>query len=100
MALALCVAGVLKLTLRTPIVTTTEKVTRIMVKSKYLPENIILCFTKSSTFHMCVRFPHLPNRGTAIEVEGMISASSKKNTVNERRIEIDNDTCSMEGLVR
>ena len=49
---------------------------------------------------MCVRFPHLPNRGTAIEVEGMISASSKKNTVNERRIEIDNDTCSMEGLVR
>ena len=29
----------------------------------------------------------------------MISASSKKNTVNERRIEIDSDTCSMERLV-
>ena len=31
----LCVAGVLKLTLRTPIVITTLKVTRIIVKRRY-----------------------------------------------------------------
>ena len=31
----LCVAGVRKFTFSTPIVTTTEKVTRIMVKSRY-----------------------------------------------------------------
>ena len=30
--------------------------------------------------------------GTDIDVEGIISANSKKNTVSERRIEIDKDT--------
>jgi hypothetical protein len=33
----LCVAGVLKLTFNTPIVTTTENVTSIIVKSRYFP---------------------------------------------------------------
>ena len=61
--------GVLKFTLSTPIVTTTEKVTRIMVKRRYFP-----------------------NSGTAMDVGGMISASSKKNTVSERRIEMDKET--------
>ena len=35
----------------------------------------------------------LPKSGTAIDVDGIISANSKKNTVNERRIDMDNDTC-------
>ena len=42
-----------------------ENVTSSMVKSKYLP-----------------------SKGTAREVGGIISASSKKNTVSESRIEI------------
>ena len=35
---------------------------------------------------------HLPNRGTDMEVGGIISARSKKNTVKESRMEIDRDT--------
>ena len=35
----------------------------------------------------------LPKSGTAIDVDGIISANSKKNTVNERRIDLDNETC-------
>ena len=62
-------AGVLKLTLSTPIVTTTENVTRIMVKRRYLP-----------------------SRGTDMDVGGMISASSRKNTVSDSRMEMDRDT--------
>lgn len=54
---------------RTPTVTQMERVTRIMVKSKYLP-----------------------SRGTAKEVGGIISASSKKNTVSDRRMEIHSAT--------
>ena len=46
-----------------------EKVTSNMVKSRYLP-----------------------SRGTANEVGGIISASSKKNTVSERRMEIQRVT--------
>ena len=34
----------------------------------------------------------LPKSGTAIDVDGIISANSKKNTVNESRMDIDNDT--------
>ena len=83
----LCVAGVRKLTFRTPvnrkifgvrhkyfstspIVTTTLRVTRIMVKRRYLPR-----------------------RGTARDVGGIISASNKKNTVSERRILMERLTC-------
>ena len=51
--------------LRTPTVMKMEKVTSNMVKSRYLP-----------------------SKGTASDVGGMISASSKKNTVSDRRIEI------------
>ena len=46
-----------------------EKVTSNMVKSRYLP-----------------------SRGTAKEVGGIISARSKKNTVSERRMEIQRVT--------
>lgn len=59
----------LKCTLRTPTVTQMERVTRIMVKSRYLPSS-----------------------GTAREVGGMISASSKKNTVSDSRMEIQRVT--------
>ena len=58
-----------KFTFRTPIVTTTEKVTSIIVKRRYLPR-----------------------RGTAKEVGGMISARSKKNTVRDKRMEMGRET--------
>ena len=40
----------------------------------------------------------LPKSGTDIDVEGIISANSKKNTVNERRMDMDNDTCKGKGI--
>lgn len=46
-----------------------DNVTKVIVNSKYLPSS-----------------------GTANEVGGMISASSKKNTVNETRMELHNVT--------
>ena len=55
--------------LRTPTVMKMEKVTRSMVKRRYLPR-----------------------RGTASEVGGMISASRRKNTVSERRMEMQRVT--------
>jgi len=61
------------LTLSTAIVTTTERVTSTMVKRRYLPR-----------------------RGTVRDVGGIISASSRKNTVSDRRIEIQSDTFSPE----
>lgn len=54
----------LKWTLRTHTVTQMDSVTSIMVNSRYLPSN-----------------------GTASEVGGIISASRRKNTVNESKIE-------------
>ena len=59
--------------MRTQTVTIIETVTRIMVKSRYLP-----------------------SKGTANEVGGIISASSKKNTVNETRMEMQSVTFSPE----
>jgi hypothetical protein len=50
-----------------------DKVTRTIVKSKYFPR-----------------------RGTAKEVGGMISANSRKNTVRERRMEMQSVTFSPE----
>jgi len=50
-----------------------ERLTSAIVKSRYLPSN-----------------------GTARDVGGMISASSKKNTVNDRRMEIVRVTFSPE----
>ena len=55
--------------LSTPTVIKMEKVTSSMVKSKYLP-----------------------SKGTARDVGGIISASSKKNTVKDRRIEMHSVT--------
>ena len=52
-----------------PTVTMMDNETNIMVKSKYLP-----------------------SKGTAREVGGMISASSKKNTVNDSKMEIQRVT--------
>lgn len=64
----------LKCTLRTPTVTQMESVTRIMVNSRYLPSS-----------------------GTASDVGGMISASRRKNTVRESRMEIHRVTCRLAG---
>jgi len=59
--------------LRTQTVTNIDSVTSIIVKRRYFPR-----------------------RGTAKEVGGMISASSKKNTVNDRRMETVKVTFSPE----
>ena len=55
--------------LRTPTVIKIENVTSNMVKRRYFPR-----------------------RGTASEVGGMISASSKKNTVSDSKMEIQRVT--------
>ena len=62
----------LKCIFSTPTVMKMEKVTSNMVKRRYLP-----------------------SRGTAKEVGGIISASSKKKTVRERRMEIQSVTCNI-----
>ena len=46
---------------------------------------------------------NLPSRGTTREVGGMISASRRKNTVRERRMEMDRLTCTiilLQGLIK
>lgn len=68
-----CVTGDLKFMLSTTIVTTTDSVTSIIVNSKYFPSN-----------------------GTVSEVGGIISANNKKNTVRERRIEMQREIFSPE----
>ena len=65
----------LKWMLRTPTVMKMEKVTRSIVNRRYLPSS-----------------------GTAREVGGIISASSKKNTVSDSRIEIHRVTLKHEKL--
>lgn len=40
-----------------------------------------------------VNSKYFPKSGIASDVGGIISANSKKNTVNERRMEEHNDTC-------
>lgn len=69
------VSNYLKFTFNTAIVTTTDRVTSIMVNSRYLPK-----------------------RGTVRDVGGMISASSRKNTVNDSRILIHSEIFSPESL--
>lgn len=69
----LCVDGERKCTLSTPTVTEIDNVTRIIVNRRYLPNN-----------------------GTARDVGGIISASSRKNTVSETRIEMQRVTFSPE----
>lgn len=67
------VEGDRKLTLSTMIVTRTDSVTRIMVKRRYLP-----------------------SKGTVSEVGGIISASRRKKTVNDKRIDTQSDIFSPE----
>jgi len=67
----------LKFTLSTAMVTTTESVTSIMVKSRYFPSS-----------------------GTVSEVGGMISASRRKNTVSDSRMLIQSEIFSPESLGR
>jgi hypothetical protein len=45
-----------------------------------------------SVTRIIVKTRYLPSKGTASEVGGMISASSKKNTVNDSRMEMERDT--------
>lgn len=40
-----------------------------------------------------VKRTNLPSNGTTSDVGGMISANSKKNTVNDSRIEMERLTC-------
>ncbi|KYN21945.1 hypothetical protein ALC57_05683, partial [Trachymyrmex cornetzi] len=60
-----------KCTFKTQTVIQMDKVTKIMVNNRYFP-----------------------SKGIANDVGGIISAKSKKNTVNERRMEEHNDTCT------
>ena len=71
------VEGDRKLTLSTIMVTRTESVTRIMVKRRYLP-----------------------SKGTVNEVGGIISASRRKKTVSERRMDTHSDIFSPESAGR
>lgn len=64
-----CVVDDLKWTFNTQTVVQTDSDTSIIVKSRYFP-----------------------NKGTASDVGGMISANNKKNTVNETRMEMHNVT--------
>ena len=59
----------LKCTFNTPTVTQIDRVTKIIVNRRYFPNN-----------------------GTAKEVGGIISASSKKNTVSDKRIDMQSVT--------
>lgn len=43
--------------------------------------------------NIIVNKTNFPSNGTTNDVGGMISASSKKNTVNESRMDMLNDTC-------
>jgi hypothetical protein len=63
--------------LRMTMVMRTERPTRNMVKSKYLP-----------------------SKGTASDVDGMISEMSKKNMVCDRRMEMQRATFSPESAGR
>ena len=63
--------GDLKWTFSTATANTTLSVTSIMVKTKYFP-----------------------SRGIAREVDGIISANTKKKNVRDSRIDIDKDTFS------
>lgn len=69
----ICLVAYLKYTLSTHTVTHIDDVTKIIVNSKYFP-----------------------NKGTANDVGGMISANSKKNTVRESKIETQSVTFSPE----
>ena len=46
-----------------------------------------------------VKRRYFPNSGTARDVGGIISASSKKNTVSESRMEIESETCEIEDKI-
>lgn len=50
-----------------------------------------LSYSTTYMYYMNLK-KYLPSKGTDIEVGGIISAKSKKNTVNDRRIEMDKDT--------
>ena len=58
-------------------------------KTKALKRNPYIIKVDKKTYHVL----KVPSKGTAIDVDGMISARSKKNTVSDSKIEIDRDTC-------
>lgn len=60
-----CVDGVLKWILSTPTVAHTDSVMRIMVKTRYLP-----------------------NRGIAVEVDGIVSMRTHRKKMSETRMEM------------
>ena len=52
-------------------------------------------FCSTFIFIISEHVAQLPKSGTDIDVEGIISANSKKNTVNDSRMDMDNDTCKI-----
>lgn len=65
-----CVDGVLKWMLSTQTVAQTDRVTRIMVKTRYLP-----------------------SRGMASEVDGMVSMRTDRKNMSETKMEMVSVTC-------
>lgn len=65
---------------------------RIGTHLKWMFSTQTVVQTDSETSIM-VKRRYLPSRGTANEVGGIISAKSRKNTVNDTSIEIHNVTC-------
>lgn len=53
-------------------------------------------FTYLTVSKIIVNNTNFPSNGTTNDVGGMISANSKKNTVNDSKIDILNDTCNQE----
>ena len=75
----------------------TTTVTQILKKNNWLVPLQMSVYMSISIYlnvsNIIVKSTNFPNKGTTREVGGIISASSRKNTVNERRILMDKLTC-------
>ena len=79
----MCVSGVRKWTLRT------RTVTQILENNELIIDLKDSVFAYLKVSRIIVKSTNFPRRGTTSEVGGIISASSKKNTVRERRMLIE-----------
>ncbi len=72
--------------------TTTNK--KDQIHSRHSKETIEFssCSVSNGDQKKLIVSTDLPSKGTDIDVEGIISAKSKKNTVNDSKMEMDNDT--------
>lgn len=68
--------------------------------SQSVPSRVVVCVDRKlwgksaylNVSRIMVKSTNFPSSGTTSEVGGMISASSKKNTVNDSRMDMLNDT--------